>query len=102
MADGHLDKIDKESSPRLISSHLPAHLLPVGLWSYSYVYLAEVLHLLRTIRKKDQQEGSCLSVDLIRKSAFYACPVLMVDTILNQEKTTEEYIIKYGRFSRFS
>lgn len=33
IADVQLDKIDVESSPRLLHSHLPPHLLPKQIWS---------------------------------------------------------------------
>lgn len=31
--DNQLDLLDKEPSPRLIKSHLPAHLLPTNIWT---------------------------------------------------------------------
>lgn len=31
--DGQLDRLDKETSPRFLKSHLPAHLLPQKIWT---------------------------------------------------------------------
>lgn len=31
--DGQLDRLDEEASPRLMKSHLPAHLLPKQIWT---------------------------------------------------------------------